>query len=114
MCDPRPDNLLVVEFPYFEGRGLVFEEETTYLGEGVVTSAASVSFNHGLGEIFTALQDAGLVVTALEEHREVPWNPLGEAMVESTEHPGEFVLATGSDRMPLTYTLQAVRRPAGI
>jgi SAM-dependent methyltransferase len=112
MCDPRPDNLLVVEFPYFEGRGLVFEEETTYLGEGVVTSAASVSFNHGLGEIFTALQDAGLIVTALEEHREVPWNPLGEAMVESTEHPGEFVLATGSDRMPLTYTLQAVRRPA--
>lgn len=91
----------------------MFEEETTYLGEGVVASAASVSFNHGLGEIFTALQDAGLVVTALEEHREVPWNPLGEAMVESTEHPGEFVLATGRDRMPLTYTLQAMRRPAG-
>jgi len=113
MCDPRPDNLLVVEFPYFEGRGLVFEEDTTYLGEGIVASARSVSFNHGLGEIFTALQDAGLVVTALEEHREVPWNPLGDAMIDSSEHPGEYVLATGRDRMPLTYTLQASRQTYG-
>jgi SAM-dependent methyltransferase len=110
MCDPRPDNLLVIEFPYFEGRGLVFEEDTTYLGEGTVSAARSVSFNHGLGEIFTALQDVGLDVTALEEHREVPWNPLGDAMVESTDHPGEYVLGTGRDRMPLTYTLQATKR----
>ena len=52
-------------------------------------------------------------VTDLAEHREVPWNPLGEAMVASLDFPGEFVLASKRDRLPLTYTLQAVKIPDG-
>ncbi len=39
----------------------------------------------------------------------MPWNPLGDAMVPSPEHPGEYVLATGRDRMPLSYTVQALK-----
>lgn len=31
-------------------------------------------------------------------------------MVPSREFPGEFVLASGRDRLPLTYTLQAVKK----
>jgi SAM-dependent methyltransferase len=107
--DPRPDGLLVVAYPYFESAGTLFREETTYAGTGTVASADSVGFNHGLGEIFTALQDNGMTVTTLEEHREVPWNPLGESMVPSPEHAGEFVLATHGERLPLTYTIQAVK-----
>lgn len=84
----------------------------TYAGEGTLASPDIAHFNDGIAEIFNALWSAGLVVTAFEEHREVPWNPLGDAMVPSDEHAGEFVLATGRDRMPLTYTLQAVK-PAG-
>lgn len=67
-----------------------------------------MSFNHGLGELFTALTAAGLVVTALEEHREAPWKAL-DAMVESAEHDGEYVLAEHPERLPLTYTVQAVK-----
>jgi SAM-dependent methyltransferase len=111
MSDPRPDGLLVVAYPYFETEGVVFREETSYAGAGTVSSPESMSFNHGLGEIFTALRDAGLVMTSFEEHREVPWNPLGEAMVQSPEFPEEFMLAEGRDRLPLTYTLQAVYEP---
>ena len=110
MCDPRPDGLLVLEYPYFETDGTVFVEHDTYAGDGVVTAPESVSFNHGLGEIFTALTDAGLAVTGLEEHREVPWNPLDDAMIPSPDFEDEWVLAEGADRMPLTYTLQAVKR----
>lgn len=109
LSDPREDGLLVVEYPYFETEGVVFTEETTYGGEGLLASPDQVSFNHGLGEIFAALRDAGLALTAFEEHREVPWNPLGDAMVESSEHDGEWVLAAGADRLPTTYTLQAVK-----
>jgi SAM-dependent methyltransferase len=111
MSDPRPDGLLVVEYPYFETEGTVFSEEASYAGSGTVDAPESVGFNHGLGEIFTALRDVGLVMTSFEEHREVPWNPLGEAMVASPEFPGEFVLAEGRDRLPLTYTLQARYEP---
>jgi SAM-dependent methyltransferase len=107
MCDPRPDGLLVLEYPYFETEGTTFVEDDTYAGTGVLASPETVIFNHGLGELFTALTDAGLVVTNLEEHREVPWNPLDEAMIPSADFEGEFVLAHGRDRMPMTYTVQA-------
>lgn len=36
-------------------------------------------------------------------------DPLGEAMVSSPDHPGEYLLATQRDRLPLTYTRQAVK-----
>jgi SAM-dependent methyltransferase len=109
MCDPRPDGLLVIEYPYFETEGTTFVEHDSYAGSGAVSAPESVIFNHGLGEIFTALTDAGLAVTALEEHREVPWNPLDDAMIPSPDYDEEWVLAEGADRMPLTYTLQAVK-----
>ena len=82
---------------------------TTYAGESELASPTIISFNHGLGEIFTALRHAGMGVTDFEEHREVPWNPLGDAMVTSPDFPGEFVLASKRDRLPLTYTLQAAK-----
>jgi SAM-dependent methyltransferase len=94
ICDPRPDGLLVVEHPYFETGGVLFREETTYAGTGIVNSPDTVSFNHGLGEIFTALQAAGMTMTSLQEHREVPWNPLGDAIGVQPDHPGEYLLAT--------------------
>jgi len=109
MCDPRPDRLLVAEYPYFESDGIVLVEHDTYAGTGVVASPRIVHFNHGLGEVFTALTNAGLTVTALEEHRDVPWNPLGEAMIPSADFEGEFILAEDRDRIPLTYTIQAVK-----
>jgi SAM-dependent methyltransferase len=109
LSDPRPDGLLVIEYPYFETEGTVFTEEQTYAGEGIIAAPVTVGFNHGLGEIFSALASAGLNITDFEEHREVPWNPLGDAMVESAEHSGEFELASHRERMPLTYTLQAVK-----
>ena len=67
-------------------------------------------FNHGIGEILTALTNAGLSLTAFEEHRELPWNPFDDAMVASPDHPGEVVLAEQPERLPLTSTWQAVKR----
>jgi SAM-dependent methyltransferase len=112
MCDPRPDRLLVIEFPYFETGGVHFREETTYAGTGVLSSPDEIVFNHGLGEIFTALRKVGMTTTSLEEHREVPWNPLGEAMTTSPDFGGEYILIGDRDRMPLTYTLRAIKDPA--
>jgi SAM-dependent methyltransferase len=109
LSDPRPDGLLVVEYPYFETAGTHFVEHATYAGTGAVASPDNINFNHGLGEIFTALTDAGLAVTGLAEHREVPWNPLGELMMPSPDFEGEFILAEDRDRIPLTFTIQAVK-----
>lgn len=109
LCDPRPDGLLVVEFPYFErAGGTLFSEPKSYVDhEGELASPDSVSFNHGLGEIITALQAAGLTFASLVEHESVPWNVAGDAMVE--DELGEWRLRDDPDRLAATYTLQAVK-----
>lgn len=107
LSDTRADDVLEVTYAYFETAGTAFSEPSTYGGEGVVSAPEGVSFNHGLGEVFTALTDAGLTVTSLVEHREVPWKALPMAMVASAEFDGEYVLAREPERLPLTYTVQA-------
>lgn len=107
--DPREDGLLVIRYPYFTlPGGTTFVEETTYVPhDEPVAAPETVGFNHGIGEILGAVADAGLRLTAFEEHRSVPWNPLGEAMVAGED--GEYRLREQPERLPLTYTLQAVR-----
>ena len=110
LSDPRDDELMVIEFPYFElPGGTTFVDETTYVeGVGPLESPESRGFNHGLGEILTAVMDAGLRLDAFEEHRSVPWNPLGTLCVES-DLPGEFRLRDQTERLPLSYTLRAAK-----
>ena len=109
LCDPRPDQLMVIEFPYFEQEGTVFVEETSYVEhDGLLAAPTIVSFNHGLAEIFNALWSAGLTVTLFEEHRSLPWNVFNEEAV-TVGADGEFRLKAGGERIPLSYTLRAVK-----
>jgi SAM-dependent methyltransferase len=113
LADPRPDGLVVVEFPYFEtAEGTVFHETTTYVEhEGELPSPMTISFNHGLGEIITAVADAGLRVVLFDEHDSVPWNPLGDAMV--IDDRGEYRLRERPERLAASYTLRAVKEGSG-
>ena len=36
--------------------------------------------------------------------------PVGQAMIPSPDFDGEFILANDRDRIPLTYTVEAVKR----
>jgi SAM-dependent methyltransferase len=109
LADPRPDGLLALEYPYFEQpEGTVWDEDGTYVDtEASFTNTRSVEWNRGLGEVVTALLDAGLTLTALVEHDSVPWNAL-RGQMERVEG-GEWRLADRPWRLPHTYTLQAVK-----
>ncbi len=65
---------LTLRYPYFEHvEPIVSDESATYVGTDVVfTHRFSHCWNHGLGEIITAV-DAGMRLTALVEHDSVPW-----------------------------------------
>ena len=106
----RDDGLLVVRYPYFERKEpLTLEEEGTYVDTDVVfRHTVSHSWNHGLGEIVTALMDAGLQLTELAEHDSVPWQAFPGQMEQAGD--GEWRLSEEPWRLPLTYTLQAVKR----
>jgi hypothetical protein len=109
--DARPDRLLAVEYPYFEREEpSVFDEEGTYVETEVVfTHNRTHEWNHGLGEIVSALMSAGMDLTGLVEHDSVPWDALPGQMERIGG--GEWRLADRPWRLPHTYTLQAVRRP---
>jgi SAM-dependent methyltransferase len=109
LADPRPDGLLVVEHPYFEREEpLVWDEPGTYVEtDAVFEHNLTHEWNHGLGEIVTALIDQGLQLTGLVEHDSVPWNAL-PGMMERLPG-GEWRLADRPWRLPHSYTLQAVR-----
>ncbi len=118
LSDPRPDGLFVVEYPYFEVEGgTPFSESHSYVDhDEPLASPDTIAFNHGLGQIVTAVMDVGMELTMLVEHDSVPWNALGDAMVPMAdgdgcvEPDGEFRLRDGPERVPLTYTLQARKR----
>jgi hypothetical protein len=71
------------------------------------THTASHCWNHGLGEIVTALLDTGLILTQLVEHDSVPWNALPGQMSQLAN--GEWRVTDRPARLPHTYTLQACK-----
>ncbi|BFU43606.1 class I SAM-dependent methyltransferase [Krasilnikovia sp. MM14-A1004] len=105
----RDDDLLVLSEPYFETeRPQVYDEPGTYVDTDVeFTHTVTHEWNHGLGEIVTAVLAAGLTVTGLVEHRSVPWEALPGRM--RRDDAGEWQLTDSPERLPHTYTLQAVR-----
>jgi len=108
LADPRPDGVVAVEYPYFETAGTRFLEQKTYVEhEGDLAEPETLQFNHGLGEIITALMRTGMTLASFEEHDSVPWPALGEQMVEDAD--GEFRLRDRPERIAATYTLQAVK-----
>jgi len=107
--ETRTDDLLVMQFPYFEtAEALASDDDNTYVEvDRPFHATRSLSWNHGIGEIVTALLDAGLRLTMLVEHDTVPWTALPGQMVDTGS--GEWALADRRWRAPMSYTLQAVR-----
>jgi SAM-dependent methyltransferase len=101
---------LVVRYPYFEREEpQVWEGEDTYVqSKGKLTATVTHEWNHGLGEIVSALLRHGLEITGLEEHDCIPWEALPGQMTLGED--GGWRLLRERWRLPLSYTLQAVRR----
>jgi SAM-dependent methyltransferase len=112
LADVRDDGLLVVDHPYFEtDEPIVWDEGGTYVETDVeFVHNVTHEWNHGLGEIVTALLDNGMELTMLEEHDTVPWEGLPGLMTKVPGRTDEWQLTDRPERLPHTYTLQAVKR----
>lgn len=107
----RDDELLVIAEPYFEQtEPTMWEGTDTYTdGPPLQQPTRSYEWNHGLGEIVTAVAAAGLHVEALREHREVPWPAL--PFLEAVPGVRMWRLPERAERMPMMYSLLA-KKPA--
>ena len=108
----RPDGLLVLEYPYFETDSPVILDDPGEFGDTYVqtdqvfVTKTTHEWNHGLGEIVSALLAAGMQPTLLQEHDSVPWEAV-KGMVDTGG--GEWRLTDRPERLPHSYTLQAQR-----
>jgi len=113
LADASPDEpRLVIDHPYFETvEGQVWDDGevgVTYVEtDQVFQTTVTHEWSHGRAEIVTALLDAGMEVTRLEEHDSVPWEALPGRMTRLDG--GEWRLSDRPERLPHSYTLQARR-----
>ena len=107
--DERDDDLLVVEHPYFErAQPNVWDQGGTYVETDVqFETTVTHDWNHGLGEIITALFDVGMELKLFVEHDSVPWDAFPGHMERTEEN--EWRLAERPWRLPHSYTLRAVK-----
>jgi SAM-dependent methyltransferase len=105
--DETVEDRLVLDYPYFERPDpLLIDEEGTYADtDHTFTHTRTAVWNHGLGEIVTALLEVDFQLTMLVEHDSVPWRALPGQMEELAD--GEYRVADRPWRLPHTYTLQA-------
>lgn len=110
LADALGENSLVLENDYFEeAEPYVDDSAGTYTdSEREITHRRNYSWNHGLGEIVTALVTRGLVLESLVEHdwtsfRRFPF------LVQTDRH--QWTTPPGMARIPMSFTLLA-RRPA--
>jgi len=110
LADPLPEGRLELDLPYFEREEpIVWDEGGTYVETDVeFEHNRTLEWNHGLGEIVTALLDHGLVLETFVEHDSVPWDAFPGW---SEERPGgEHRLKDRPWRLPHSYTISA-RKP---
>ncbi|WP_374948034.1 class I SAM-dependent methyltransferase [Agreia sp.] len=107
--DERMTDDLHLRFPYFEqAEPQEWDDESSYVNtDRRIAATKTYEWNHGIGEIVTALLVAGLRLTMLVEHDSVPWRALPGQMLLRPD--GEFAFDALAGVAPLSYTIQAVR-----
>jgi hypothetical protein len=99
---------LQLRYPYFgNGQAQLWDDESTYAGDGKVAHSRTYQWAHPLSEIINALIGAGLRILRVDEGTTLPWR-FSPRMVEV---PGGFAWPE-SERglVPCTYTIVA-RKP---
>lgn len=116
----RKDHLLVMTDPYFElDHPSEYQDEYTYTDGPALKNTRNYEWNHGIGEIVTALIDAGLQMDFLHEHREVAWQALPWMVSSDAAAPGEAsrhqrrtkwrLPEAQRDLCPLMYSIKATK-----
>jgi SAM-dependent methyltransferase len=106
--DPGDGPELNLRHDYLGGRGAIERSASTTYTDGPELENAPHAYEwmHGLGEMITALIDAGLKIDRLRESELLPW-PRWDRMIQDDD--GWWRLPLSEPRIPLLYGLRAVK-----
>jgi SAM-dependent methyltransferase len=98
------DEFSDVIYSYFNVAPIVETENGTYANKEANITQTSVSWNHDLSEVFTALLQQGLHLKIFKEYDYSPYRIFSN--MEETE-PGKFNLTKFARKLPMVYAIVA-------
>lgn len=98
-----------VFYNYFKSDAIVETYNGTYAQKDSEIELQDVSWNHGLSEVMTSLMHQGLTIRHFQEYDYSPWNCFSGMQEDG---PDEYRITKFSNKIPLMYTIKAVKREA--
>jgi len=101
------DDFQGIRYNYFNTGPIVENSEGTYADKNAPVINEDVMWNHGLGEVVSALLQSGLELSALEEYDYSPY----ACFKRTVEYePGKFRIKHLQDKIPMVYSV-CCRKP---
>ena len=94
-------------YPYKSNEVIYEEYEGTYANREAKIVSKEYGWNHGLGEVVSALSNAGLHIEFLHEFDKSPYNSFPE--MDKTEE-GMYVLKQNQRMFPLLFSIKATKK----
>ncbi len=100
---------MTLRYPYFgNGRAQIWDDESTYVGDGKVAHSRTSQWAHPISEIINSLIGPGLQILRVDEGKPLPWT-FSPRMVE---FPDRYAWPQAEcDLVPCTYMI--IARKAG-
>lgn len=98
------DGKSILRYGYNQDEVIYEEYQGTYADQSSPMTSKEYGWNHGLGEVVTALTEAGLHIDYLDEHDESPYNVLPDLLKTESS-----MYVTKDKLYPLIFTLKATK-----
>jgi ubiquinone/menaquinone biosynthesis C-methylase UbiE len=94
-----------IVYSYFQSEPIIENETKSYAIPGGGSLGTSHCWNHGLAELFSALEDHGLTIRNFKEYDYSPYS----SFPDCTEKGGRYYIKGLEHKLPLVYSLTATK-----
>ena len=96
-----------IEYRYFKDEPIIETNSDTYTDNAELEKKTEVSWNHGLAEVFKALENNSLILKSFDEFDYSPYNCFAD-MKQLAER--KLIIEKHGNKLPLVYSLTATKR----
>lgn len=98
------DDFNTISYTYHQSNAIEENMDETYTGKQKMESMPSISWNHGLAEVFTALHSAGLAIDIFKEYNYSPYNCFKGTKQVSEK---QYIIDKLQGEIPMVYAIKA-------
>ena len=96
-----------VEYRYFKDEPIIETNKGTYTESKLEFEKKEISWNHGLAEVFKALENNGLILKSFDEFDYSPYNCFS-GMKKLADR--KFIIEKHGNKLPMVYSLTATKK----